>query len=346
MKKQVLSANVTDNKVEFYFIPEQNRKKGEALKRIPLSAIDRISENVELTDFFSSYVQREAPRFVLRALKTIFANEWNSKIDKLMIECFELWRKGTGYTYSECKDIFAEDISMNIEKYCPTSADVETEKLYAKDKITRVIKEHTYTMVKDTDGHRHKAEIIPYTTIDKTQYGKVIEKEEVVVPVLDVNDLVQVASLAMIELVRYGLVNSPADMFEYRSYIYKSVNTYIHNEQSKTVNEKQYVRTLDKDGNEVVMTEKVFVDKKLSKIDKESVIADLETILLNSLDKRTNKENVLFTFRFVCLAGHSKIECADRLKVDEKQVRRYIGLIQKALRNGKTYELLNACINE
>ena len=346
MKKQTLVINVTDSKKEFYFLPEQDRKNGKALKRVPLSIVDRQTEEGQLTDFFASYVNREAPRFVLRALKTVYANQWNNKIELLMKECFELWQSRTGYTKQECKELFADMLSDNIEGYLPISADKETEKQYAREHITSIVREHTFTMVKDTDGRRHKKEIIPYTTLEKTQYGKVLDRESIEVPNMDVNDLVQVASLAMIELVTYGLVNAPADMFEYRSYIYKKVNNYIMNERSKVTNEKPYVRTIDKDGEEHVMTEKVFIDRRLSKIDKESVITELEEVLLQSLDKRTNKDNVLFTFRYVLLSGRTNTECAEVLKVDEKQIRRYVSLIQKALNSKYTYDVLNACIND
>lgn len=357
MKKDLLFVTVGDNGKDFFFIPEQQKKIGRPLERVNLYHANKESDGDILTDYFASYIDREAPRFVLRALKTVYANQWNKKIEELMIECFRLWQGNVVLTIGKektiekltvegCKDKFAEDISKNIDFYIPTSANKDTEKMYASEHITRVIKEHTYTMKKDDKGVLHKMEVIPFYTVDKTTYGKVLEREEAQTLNLDVNDLVQEASLAMIELVKSELVNCPADMFEYRSYIYKKINRYIMNERSKTTNEVPYVRTVDKDGKEHIFTEKTFADRRLAKIDKQSVIADIEEALIKSLGKRTNKKNVLFTFRYVLLSGHSKIECASVLKIDEKQVRRYINLIQKALKSPYIYELLNECINK
>lgn len=343
MKDNVLFVSVYSNRKEFSFLPKQERKKGEALKRVKLSTVSKEAEAVKLTDYFSAYIDREAPRFTIRALKTIYAESWNKKIEDLMLECFKLWN--TKLTINECKALFADDIAENIESYIPASANKSIEKMFASEHITRVIKEHTYTIKKDDKGASHKIEVIPFCTVEKTTYGKVLEREEVQPLNVDVNDLVQEASLAMIELVQSGIVNCPADMFEYRTYIYKKINSYIMNERSKTTNEVPYVRTVDKDGKEHIFTEKTFVDRRLAKIDKQSVIAEVEEALVKSLGKRTNKKNVLFTFQYVLLSGHSKVECASVLKIDEKQIRRYINLIKKALNSPAIYELLNECIN-
>lgn len=343
MKKDLLFVTVGDSGKDFFFIPEQQKKTGRPLERVNLYHANKESDGNILTDYFASYIDREAPRFVLRALKTVYANQWNKKIEDLMIECFKLWN--AKLTINECKVLFADDVAENIGSYIPTSANNNIEKMYAEDHITRVIKEHTYAMKKDDKGVSHKIEVIPFYTVEKTTYGKVIEREEVQSLNLDVNDLVQEASLAMIELVKSGLVNSPADMFECRSYIYKKINRYIMNERSKTTNEVPYVRTVDKDGEEHIFTEKTFVDRRLAKIDKQSVIADIEKALVKSLSKRTNKKNVLFTFRYVLLSGHSKVECASVLKIDEKQIRRYMVLIKKALNSAEVYMLLNEYIN-
>lgn len=346
MKKQTLYVNVTANKAEYYFIPKQERRNGKALKRVGLSVIEREVTNDTLTDFFSSYVDREAPRFTLRALKTIYANNWNEKIERLMKDCFNLWTDKAGLTTAEANALFQEDLASDeIVSYLPKSADSEIEKQYAKEHITSIAKEHTYTIRKDSDGRRHKVECIPYVTLEKTQYGKVIDREYKEVVVSDINDLVQVASLAMIELVRAGLVNSVFDMFNYRTYIYKAVNNYINKERAIVANEKPYIYTIDENGNENVMTEKAFVDRRLAKIERESVITELENVLVSSLDKRTNKENVLFTFHYVLIRGKSNTECAEVLKVDEKQVRRYISLISKALASKQTYTVLNELVN-
>ena len=345
MKKQVIIVTVTNDNVSYAFIPEQERTKGKKLVRVQLGTHDREQDTSAYTDYMSAYVERDAPRFVLRALKTVYARSWNKKIEQLYNECMKLWASRTGYTLKEANEIFERELMDDITAYLPESADVATEKAYAVEGTAHVMKLHTYTMRKDDKGKPHKVECIPFETYEQTQYGKVLAREHMDTPTLDVNDLVQVASLAMVELVSCGLVNSPSDMYDYRTYMYKAVNRYIMGERAKAVNEKPYVYTVDEGGTEHIMTERAFVDTRLSHIEKDGVIEQLSALLVSLLDKRTNKENVLFTFLFVVVGGHSQTECAKRLKVDEKQVRRYVEQVKKALNTPSVYNVLNECVN-
>ena len=79
MKQNKLFVTIGNGVKSYQFVPKQDRKVWEKLKRIDLSSATCTSDCEVLTDYFGAYIDREAPRFVSRALRTIYANQWTEK---------------------------------------------------------------------------------------------------------------------------------------------------------------------------------------------------------------------------------------------------------------------------
>ena len=305
-------------------------------------------DNDSVSDFVGSYIEAIAPKMVYIALRTVFAKSPNRKIWDLMCECVRY--NGSD---SQTVEAFEQSIANSHEII---SRMTRTEKKdfkrfcfeveCAENMVSNYTKEHTFTMVKSSDGKRHKMEVIPYITFERSRYGKVLFDEISIAEDTDVMDLIQTASLAMLEIYDMGLINAFHDFWYYNNYVFNKVNRAIMGERRNVVYNVQYTMFTDWATNEDKYIANSRLDKKLAKVERTAFVETVCTMLKALLNPRVNKENAIFCFTHFYIYGQSKSDIAKHLKIDEKMVRRLLNYCDNALRTPDFYETLNFMLYE
>lgn len=215
----------------------------------------------------------------------------------------------------------------------------------AKDGITTEQKIHSYKMVKDTDGKNHKIACIPYTEFIKTKYGIMLDKFREYHVDNDSIDVIQIAKLALLELVSCGLANSPKDFWMYRNYVYTRVNRYIRRQRTFTANNDLYGKftETDENGNYTETYKKMkYIDRDIELLERSSVIACVEKCLISLLPKRVNVHNIVLTFRYKYINGYNQSEISKKLNVSETMISKYNKQIDRALNSAQMKDYVRA----
>lgn len=301
-----------------------------------------------VSDFVGAYIDAISPKMVYIALRTVFAKSPNAKIWRLMCECVKYNR-----TDSQTVETFEQDLA-SVKEILTRMTDSEKSDFRkcafeiesAVNRVSNYTKEHTYTMVKSSDGKRHKMEVIPYITFERSRYGKVLFNEVAITEDADVMDLIQTASLAMLELYNVGLINSFHDFWYFNNYVFNKVNRAIMGERRNVVYNVEYTMFTDWATNEDRYIANSRLDRKLSKVERTAFVETVCTMLKALLNPRVNKENAIFCFIHFYVYGQNRTDIAKHLKVDEKVVRRLLNYCDNALRTPDFYETLNFMLYE
>lgn len=333
-----------------------NEKEKEVRKQIYKSDIKRVIGTCDnATSLFSAVCDAYAPKFAYVALKTIYANEPSSKIYELMTECimiakdnpnvkesFELLLSDSGNNYID---------SYMTAKQVANKSYLAKQRMYSHERQSYIRKEHTYKIETLPNGTKQRIEIIPYSTQEKTQYGKVIDSVFEYDTNLDCYDVIYTAKLAICELLAYGLIDSPSDIWKYKSYVYRRVNRYIYSRRAVRANESEYTLFTDKNGKQVIKSIS-YTDKKLARVDKNIIIDLVADYIRKNISKRANVDNVLKTYELIYRKNQTTRQVAKILNTSHVQVVKYNKLIIKAIQTlGKEdynalFDALTDCIND
>lgn len=281
--------------------------------------IEQISN--DLLSFCPEYLSNVFPKTWMRVEATCFGGDTENGVAKAIEYTNTLKLKG------HLKDGECTAILNKIKE-------VERQIKLAKDGITTEEIVHTYKLVRDSDGHSHKIPIIPYTEFIKTKYGVMIDKFTQIATDSDAHDIIQIAKLALLELVHCGLADSAKDLWMYRSYVYTRVNRYIRRQRTEYANNDlygKYTETTDSGEYKEVFRKMTYIDKEIDCLERSSVIDSIEKCLISLLDKRANVHNVVLTFRYKYINGYNQNEIASKIGVSEKMVSKYSKQIDKAL---------------
>lgn len=281
------------------------------------------------TDYFTAVALELAPKMTYTALRTVYASSCNPMMLNLMTQCIQ-YSSGSQITHEQFEQFLSD--CDNITGYINadlSDSEVVRQIAYANEQVKSIAKVHTYEMRTGADGKRHKVEVIPYVTFEQTEYGKAVDKEEQVNSDMEVNDLIQTALNAICELCYFGLVSTPADVWSFSSYVYKAVNKHIESMKSRR-GHLDSLYTYDDKGNESVITIKS-ADKKIERLERDSVLDSLEALIVENIDKRMDVEKVLITYNEIYRNGESEQYVANLLGCKQQQVSRYKKAIKQAL---------------
>lgn len=279
------------------------------------------------SDFLGAYELHVSPKFVYTALETVYqrcaTEQQENKLRKLMFETLDIMHNGI-------------ENNVDFVEYVENKHKFETmqKQVWHKFKLTEI------------DGVKHRIEIMPYSELQSTSKAVELNKQETVNDV-DANDLCQTACCAISELFSFGLIKSTFDVWNYKDYIYKKINSVIISNKkndNRTTSYEQLTRVyLDKENKDLLLygrNANVFFNR----IEKQSIINSLKEYLITKIDKRSNKENVMFTFENVFINGMTTIECAEHLNVARTTVNNYVFSINRLLASPEINEMLHKLI--
>lgn len=290
------------------------RKSGK--KRVPVYTLHN---DKRVSNFAAAYIMEESKRATFRALKTIYQKSGSAVIYKLMQENaallgqdrndFENWAQNTYGT-----------ATMTAKKH-NRQRDALTGKMI---------------------------ECREYVTFEETETGKIINDAEKSGAFdaynLDINDLINTACLAFLELVEIGAIIDYRDIKLNRGYVYTAINREIY-ASKKAINENElfskYCIITDKDGNETLYTGK-HIDK-YAKVDYDITLKTISDCVKRIAAKQANTEKAVQAFELFA-AGMTKTEIAHAMDINEKQVRRYIELVRRIADNAETRQALSELI--
>ena len=172
--------------------------------------VGKVSENCKpVSEFIGQVFYEMCLQLSYTALNTIYVKSCNSLVLKLMRDLIRIWKMNT------------------------TTAESFEQYVIAKNNCKELMKLKTHTRklvtinVKGKKPIRKFVETIPFDTLEKTKTGKEVLSEKQFQLSSDVNDIVNTGVIACLELYQLGMIRSVKDVFSFKNYIYKSINSYI-----------------------------------------------------------------------------------------------------------------------
>ena len=161
----------------------------------------------------------------------------------------------------------------------------------------------------------------------------------------DFEDVVQTARESIWTLYTVGLIEKPSDIFEYSSYVYRKINKVLNDNRAVTARFTQSLYWTDENGEEHVISAGQ-ADKRLSRVERADVLTYVSEMLRGRLSARTDSKAVLAVFAHLFIYGKTERETADALKMERRQISRYVSYIRNTLQCPEFHEYLTQIINE
>lgn len=310
---------------------ENNRKCANNIRKC--ATLTNEHDTQTIPDTVTACFMHYAPMFAYTATKTVYCKYASEKVHDMMSYLATLMYRGY-----EQRTIFdtEKDIDYFDSFYFENRTEAAKDTNYYRqlqfflDDTMEEVKLHTYHMETMSDGRRHRVECIPYTTHETTANGRMKCNDDITVHDDDALDLVQVALEAMIELYRFGVLQSFSDVSRYRVYVYKKINRYIMSQRKRYAIEQTALLWYDDDDTEKIVDIKT-VDKRIDKIERDTVHDKIIDILRSKARKNCNIENMIFVYQHYYIDNDSITEIAHDLRVDRKTIRQYKTTIEKTL---------------
>jgi hypothetical protein len=149
----------------------------------------------------------------------------------------------------------------------------------------------------------------------------------------DSMDIVQVVSESILRLVHLGLVNCPSDMVFYRSYVYKVVNRYAHQQA------RDYVQTdnMFDESDDITIMDVQPASDSFTDIINDSFVQSVSSFLMDNLSAKCNKQNVILSVVLNCFMGWSQTDIAYGLMVSIPAVNKYLKMAMKCIKENGHY---------
>lgn len=363
-RQRIVSAMDTDGKTKFstsyvklgkvrYNWTENGKNRKKTVQKY-VNVPFEVANGRNMTELATAVMEHYASQFVYTALRTTYAHSPNKKIRQLMRECVLISR-----TSAENAELFAQTFSHDCtiaesdEKtsgYSGNSAEICT---YSPELVARMTKNasshdkivqsnnayhgimmykvvHHYRMEKC--GTRKNGTAIlrkmqlsePKTELKLTKYGSISTNECAIPDTLDVDDLIQTAKLAFIELFNAGLLENVHDLWNYSNYIYKCINHVImserRNEHMKEQNPEQNVWCNPDESEKAHTLENILIAKDSNRMSE--LLDYVRDAIERYADKRVNKKLVISAVTAEIKYNLSNSDVAKILHVDEKVIRR------------------------
>lgn len=190
-----------------------------------------------------------------------------------------------------------------------------------------------------------KIECIPYSKTVSTRYGKEIETasrdyaKTLPERIHDIEDLRGDALQAMCELNSLGLINSVADIWSYKGYIYQCINYSItKNKRTGMKNDSLYYT--DANGEEQVRTLRQFDKDVIENVERTEAIEQLGKYIISTLDKRAKKENFLAVYEGAYIHNLERKEIAEKYGLSFAIVKDCKKRIDKILHSAECVEMI------
>lgn len=264
-----------------------------------------------MTDTATAYCYHVAPIMVYKALNTMYANSGNKRIYTLMCQLVE---------------------RANV-KPMEWENEMENHGIPAE---MQTAKTHKYKYTVDDNGEKHRMEVIPYTTFEMTEYGEKLM--ELTIPAnLDCDDLIQTAVEKMVVLSNDGMITDFESVWACARLIFRAVNNYVYAQGKQSATTDSYesiVTTYTHNGvfDENRYTENVLHGQTakdyIAHVDMKAACAYILSVIRDRLPKRVDGQTAITVFSLV-RNGYSNVSIAEKLNIDEKQVRRYAEYINR-----------------
>ena len=295
----------TNGNVQFYYGFVQREKVDEkvVISRQKLGYLDIFHKKSFgfVTDYCGAVVAKYAPLMAYQAIYTIWSKEGTPFLYNLMNQCLSIQSQEENNAYVEYASA-----------------------LYGKNNVQQMLV-HNY---KIESGK--KVEVLPWFELKNTDFGTDLFENQQINEGLDAEDIVQVAQVAMLELVHIGAVQKPSDFFNSANYVYGKVNSYIRSLRHENAISAEKVEIWNENG---VFT--TIPDKKVEK----TLLGIEGNEFLNNFCRYCSKINVkedkigLFSRLYVLISyGFTKVEIADIFQLSEGMVRKYCIQLQRLLK--------------
>ena len=307
-------------------------------------AIRAYGKNEPYTDTASAYITHVAPKLAYVALRSIYAKSGNDYIRRIMDQCT---------TYSRIASN-AEYLSM-------------VENTMNENPHMQARKKHTYKYVtlpgkpakackpgkpgkpgKPAKALKFRVEIIPKYSLHFTEYGKLaMEDVKASTSVCEFSDVVQVATLAIIELCNAGFIQDFRDVWSYTNHVYKRISAFIYAERKANTERKAYQDMIsvsagyDEDNS---YSEKHIVGEKAvldfySGLEKEDLVSIIREFVIPRLDSRCDKVKTITAFT-MAIHGATLAEIGEKLNVSAQTASVHVNRVKSILRSPAGYEFL------
>lgn len=288
-------------------------KERKTRKTLCLYAVSDTSNKSPLTDTAAAYVMHAASKMAYTAIKSVYTAQCSPFMLDLMTQA-------TAAIHRDNINAMRTDISHD-ENGAPLP--------YV---------EYIPHNKKKVFGYFMK--VPTYYTQELTETGKkVIALKDI--STNDFDDCAQIAALEILKYCNNGVIQSFADIWQIRTFVYRAVNRYImYNRKSIDENKafQDYCVFRQEDGSEIVYTGKK-IEKRLACVS----VDDIKDVVKSSIDesnnRRINKNNLKTVVELS--DNYSNIEIAKIMSIDEKQVRRYKKYIMQLATSPDTMALLH-----
>ena len=252
----------------------------------------------------------------IRALKTIVMHS---------VYTPELWS-----TYSDgVQKKTLDRLESWEEQIAIEYADLESESaVYSEREI-----EHTYVMHKNpiTGKRERDYNIIPFTTREKTEYGKELDELSNALVQMDdstiVSDVAQECALGLLELSNYGCIKDYSDIRYFLGYAIRRANTYIRKSQRVSDKRSDSYETSEPDSAQLAINNAKIKAHEFDLVQECAIVGDTERYLLRylyeHLDNRVNKQAVTDVYFLMYHYELSTREIAELFGVGQTQIVRY-----------------------
>lgn len=287
-------------------------------RRVPIYTT---AHETELTDTAAAYLMEEAKRATFRALKTVYQ------------------KSASPYIFGLVKEAAA---ALGQNK-------MDFENWIQAEKGNAIVEAKTHTRQRDKLTGK-MIECRPVTTFKWTETGRAINEAETQGAFdtynLDVYDLINTAYLAFLELVECGAIIDFRDIKRNRGHVYASINREIYSNK-KAMNENDLFRSFcvvssgsDKDN---TYTETLYTGKHIDhiRVDYEATLQVVLECVRRVAAKQADTAAAVRAFELCTVYGMTRTEAAAAMGKNEKQVRRYIELVERIADNAETRQMLS-----
>lgn len=323
------------------------------------------AESAKMSDFAEYCAMKAGAKIAYKALETRFSRTGNENLYTIMKDS-EIYSHKSQLAKDALYDYFCieselidENALMVKTEHAYYMKEVGTGKLVLSDEIKAQLAKgkkaseiHFGVLPVDSKKMRF-AYANPITELELTDTGKAYMEDKDVIPdSLKCSDIISVASLAISELIQFGIVDSAESIYNFDRYAYSRVYAYIEEFQKSVIDYgagKNGLVSLNEpigesnDGDEE-LTVADTVMNSLIDVYMTLEYEDFHTFVNNVCElagERVNRQMMKDVILTMCDQDLSKVDTAKECDIDPKQVTRYVNRFLEILRkNELAHEML------
>ena len=338
---------ISDNAFDAYEISEKVETKDRFFGVSPDWMFTGCKET-GLNAFSFEYLQAYVKRLVSVNLWHVYGAEGNPYIGKLWIESIMRLNEADSITYEEETQeayqaflrlvfdlLFSDGYTIEEASKILRISKSKLSQLKKEAKVTFIKKngvvpvsiesEHNYKMVMTSDGNRKRVEIVPKMELTLSGWFKEwVKNSRILDDSTDVSDMLQEAWLAMLTLIKVGLISDFSDIQRYSGYVFSRVNSFLHSRKLAS-NVSEFNPEVHVSGSSLDAPEdaihRVFVEQFI------------DYCMASMKIRKGAKDNYQYILKHVFSLEESEVEVAKDLILTKQMVSKYVMRIRKFLKS-------------